>query len=263
MSMNEKPLRPTDLIFPAFAYSNPRSRAKPRQGAHIDWRKRLRRAFFPALQIYMATLVIVGFTPSFYSKPAHAAGMKPVILVHAAIMTIWILYIAVQGMLPFAGKVRLHRMLGWFGVALSVLVLVSGVQIMIQGIHDGWDPFRLGSGEAFAVIPVRDLSTFAVFVAGGVLARRGAPDAHKRLMTLATLSVIPAGLARLGAFVPEVAITVLNFAPIGAMVAFDLATRRRPLASTVVGGTFLVLATPAALAIANQPWWLDAMRAIS
>lgn len=221
------------------------------------------RGFFAAVQIYMAVLVIAGFAPSFYLKPAHALAMPPVIHLHAGVMTLWILFMAVQGVLPAAGRVRLHRTLGWSGAALAAAVLVTGVMIAVQGVHDGWDPFGLGSGEAFAAIPFRDLVTFAGFFAVGLAARKRAPEAHKRLMTLATLSVIPAGLARLGAFVPEPMIVVFNHAPIAAMIAYDLATRRRVLTSTWLGSAVLVAATPLCLAMARTEAWQDLVRALT
>jgi hypothetical protein len=225
--------------------------------------RRARRGYFALIQLYMAAVVIVGFAPSFYLKPERAMAMHPVIHVHAGVMTLWILFVAVQGVLPAQGRIRLHRTLGWFGAGLALLVLITGVMVAIQGVHDGWDPFRLGSGEAFAAIPFRDLSTFATFFVIGILTRKSAPEAHKRMMTLATLSVIPAGLARLAAFVPEPMIVVLNHAPIAAMIGWDLFTQRRVLVSTWLGSAFLVAATPVCLAMGRTEAWQDLIRALT
>jgi hypothetical protein len=221
------------------------------------------RWLFPALQLYMAAVVFIGFAPSFYLKPERALAMHPVIHVHAAIMTLWIVFMAVQGVLPSRGRIKLHRTLGWFGVGLAALVLVSGVMIAGQGVRDGWDPFKLGSGEAFAAIPFRDLATFSTFLAVGLWTRKRAPEAHKRLMTLATLSVIPAALGRLAAFTPEPVIVALNHAPMVAMVVCDLVTRRRVLTSTWLGSAYLIAATPLCLALAKTEAWQDFVRALT
>lgn len=220
-------------------------------------------SLFAWLQLYMAAVVFAGFAPSFYLKPERALAMDPVIHVHAGVMTLWILFMALQGVLPARGHVRLHRRLGWAGAAIAAGVMITGAMITVKGVHDGWDPFKLGSGEAFAAIPFRDLATFATFFLVGLATRKSAPDAHKRMMTLATLSVIPAGLARLAAFVPEVGIVALNHAPIAAMIAYDLVTRRRVLTSTWLGSAFLVAATPVCLAMAKTAWWQDLVRALT
>lgn len=218
---------------------------------------------FALLQLYMAAVVIAGFAPSFYLKPERAMAMDPVIHIHAGVMTLWILFMALQGMLPSRGRARLHRTLGWGGAGIAAGVMVTGAMITVKGVHDGWDPFRLGSGEAFAAIPFRDLSTFAGFFIVGLLTRKSAPDAHRRMMTLATLSVIPAGLARLGAFVPEPGIVILNHAPIAAMAAYDLWTRRRVLTSTWLGSAALVAATPLCIAMAKTAWWVEVVRGLT
>jgi hypothetical protein len=218
---------------------------------------------FALVQLYMAAVVFAGFAPSFYLKPERALAMDPVIHVHAGVMTLWIVFMALQGVLPARGHTRLHRTLGWWGAGLAGLVMVTGAMITVRGVHDGWDPFGLGSGEAFAAIPFRDLATFAGFFLVGLATRKSAPDAHKRMMTLATLSGIPAGLARLAAFAPEPVIVTLNHAPIAALVAIDLWTRRRVLTSTWLGSAILVAATPLCVAMAKTTEWQDLVRALT
>lgn len=234
------------------------TRQRPREAG-----RRPSLSMFAVLQLYMAAIVFVGFAPSFYLKPARALAMDPIIHVHAGVMTLWILFMAVQGVLPSRGHVRLHRALGWWGAGIAVLVMITGVMIAAYGVHHGWDPFGLGSGEAFAAIPFRDLTTFATFLVIGLATRKSAPEAHKRMLTLATLSVIPAALGRLAAFVPELAIVALNHAPIAALVVYDLVTRRRVFASTWLGSAFLIAATPVCLAMAKTEGWQDLVRALT
>jgi hypothetical protein len=226
-------------------------------------RRRAPLSVFAVIQLYMAAVVFVGFAPSFYLKPERALAADPSIHVHAGVMTLWIVLMAVQGVLPARGNTRLHRTLGWWGAGLAALVLITGVMITINGVRHGHDPFGLGSGEAFAAIPFRDLTTFAGFFAVGLITRKRAPDAHRRMMTLATLAVIPAALARLAAFTPEPMIVAINHAPIAAMVAYDLWTRRRVLTSTWLGSAILVAATPLCLAMARTQGWQELVRALT
>lgn len=251
--MTTLPLQPLDEIAVERLTSPPRSVRRRRTPFSV----------FAGLQLYMAAVVFVGFAPSFYLKPERALAMAPVIHIHAGVMTLWIVFMAIQGVLPAGGRVTLHRTLGWWGAGLAGLVLITGAMITVRGVHDGWDPFGLGSPEAFAAIPFRDLSTFAGFFVVGLLTRKTAPDAHKRMMTLATLSVIPAGLARLAAFVPEPGIVALNHAPIVVMLAYDLWTRRRVLTSTWLGSAVLVAATPLCIAMARTSEWQDLVRALT
>lgn len=226
-------------------------------------RPRRRPIFFAGLQVYMAALVFAGFGSEFAETPGKALTLAPVIHVHAAIMTLWIVFMVVQGCLPATGRLQLHRTLGWWGAGVAGLVLVTGIMVAGQGVHDGWDPFQLGSGEAFAAIPFRDLAGFTVFLAIGLAARNAAPEAHRRLMTLATLSVIPAGLARLTPLVGPDAIVVLNHAPIAALIAYDLFTRRRVLASTWMGSAALIAMTPLCIAMGRTEAWQDLVRALT
>lgn len=226
-------------------------------------RPRAPRSVFACLQLYMAAIVLAGFAPSFYLQPERAMTMHWIIHVHAGVMTLWIAFMAVQGVLPATGRTALHRTLGWWGAGVAGLVMVTGVMITVKGVHDAWDPFGLGSGEAFAAIPFRDLVTFGTFFAVGLLTRKSAPEAHKRMMTLATLSVIPAGLARMAAYTPEWGITVLNHAPIAVMIAWDLWTRRRVLTSTWLGSGFLVAMTPLCIAMSQTGWWVAGVQALT
>jgi curli biogenesis system outer membrane secretion channel CsgG len=130
------------------------------------------RGFFALVQLYMAVVVFVGFAPSFYLRPERALEMPAVIHVHAGVMTLWILFMALQGVLPARGRIDLHQRLGWCGAGLAALVMITGVMIAVRGVHDGWDPFGLGSPEAIIKTFVMKSGCFGLVDRGKGLASR-------------------------------------------------------------------------------------------
>ena len=94
-------------------------------------------------------------------------------------------------------------------------------------------------------------------VAGTGLALRRRLETHKRLMTLATIALMSAPLARIP--------WVFRAGPPGffgltdlfivAMLVYDLATRRRVHPATVWGGLVLVASQPLRLMISGTAAW--------
>ena len=106
------------------------------------------------------------------------------------------------------------------------------------------------------VIPLASVVVFTILVGLGLYYRRRA-EAHKRLMLLATIALLPPALGRirmLAAAGPQAffGITVLF---IVALVAYDYWTRRRIHAVSLWGGLFLALSFPARLALGNTHAW--------
>jgi hypothetical protein len=112
-----------------------------------------------------------------------------------------------------------------------------------------------GDPLAFMLVIVVDLLFFSIFVGAAVRYRRR-PEVHKRLMILATISILPAGVSRWpiavrhGAVIPSV---VLLF--IAAAAAFDLWTRRRVHPTTAWGGLAYVVSVPVRFAVAHTVAW--------
>jgi hypothetical protein len=111
------------------------------------------------------------------------------------------------------------------------------------------------------VIPLASVVVFAILVGLG-LCYRGRPDAHKRLMLLATLALLPPALGRiriLHAVGPQAffGVTILF---IVAVVAYDCRTRRRVHAVSLWGGLFLALSFPGRIALGHTDAWLTFAR---
>jgi hypothetical protein len=110
-----------------------------------------------------------------------------------------------------------------------------------------------------------------LFAAIGVL-NRHRPDRHKRLMLLATMSLIGPALARIvtlvvqGTGIPGVpgvvgAVILVNLF-VAALVIHDLASRGRLHPVTLWGGGLLVLTEPLRFAIGYSASWQVLARAL-
>lgn len=222
------------------------------------------RAFYSGFTVFMALVVFAGFARTYYLRPLlpapALAGQLPVtglIHVHALLFSGWMVLLVLQARLVATGRVPLHRRLGLAGVALAVLMVGVGTVTALQAVGRGVSPPGLDA-RRFLVVPLFALLVFGVLFAAAVVARRR-PQAHKRLMLLATIGLLPPALARwlifyLGLGPPVVlGVTTLFVVP---LVVWDLSTRGRLHPATLWGGLFVVLSVPARLAIAFTPGWL-------
>jgi hypothetical protein len=92
---------------------------------------------------------------------------------------------------------------------------------------------------AFTIVPFFTVIAFPVLV-GAALYYRRQPGVHKRLMLIATLELVTAGVARIPGAGSMPLFFVLTDAGLAAILVYDLITRRRPHPATVWGGMFLI-----------------------
>ena len=151
--------------------------------------------FFSGMALLMRVTVLVGFAPSYYLAGLFRAPLpSPLIHVHGALFSCWILLLVTQTSLVSAGRVDLHRRLGIAGFMLACAMggWVSGRPRM------GWfgKPVRQGGDVMFFyIIPLRDMLIFAILIFFAFRARSN-PSAHKRLILVATVALMTAALAR-------------------------------------------------------------------
>lgn len=80
---------------------------------------RLDRLFYAAMTLMLLTVVVVGFGPHFYFAAfIPTRPLRPILYVHGAVFTAWLLLFALQTSLVSAGRLRIHRRLGVIGLAL-------------------------------------------------------------------------------------------------------------------------------------------------
>ena len=188
-------------------------------------------------------MVFEGFKRSYYLKQLFGAPRLPPLLhVHGILFTLWLLLFFAQPLLVRFRRVDLHRKLGIAGgvlaAAMTVVIVLTSIQVTKSG-------FRAGPPAPieFLSLPFINILAFAVLVAAG-LWYRTRPETHKRLMTLATISILSAAFARLPIALIQSNGALGFFLPVDlvllACVAYDLIGRRKLYPAYLWGGIFLI-----------------------
>lgn len=161
--------------------------------------------FYLSLAVTCLAIALIGFAPTYWHGLATGTfrGGPPVHL-HALIFYGWLILLIVQAALAAQGRINIHRMLGRAGVALAVMLVISGMTVSIAGGIRGEDAgFGRGS-RAFMIVSWSAMIVFGTLV-WLAIANAGRPDRHRRLMFAATISMLGAPIARwfLVLFAPE------------------------------------------------------------
>ena len=151
------------------------------------------------MSLLILVVVIYGFSHTINKNLIHPSPPRPWLLyLHGTVFFSWVLFLLFQSVLVRARNVRLHRTIGWFGVALGTMIPLLGVAIAIvmerfhlRVLHDV-------SNEADLAIPLWDIACFSVTFTLAMLWRRK-PEFHKRLLLVASCALTAAAWGR----VPE------------------------------------------------------------
>ena len=203
--------------------------------------------------------VFLGFARTYYLRSHYlATALPPLLHLHGIVFTSWILLFVTQTALVAGRRINLHRRLGLGGAALAGLLVVVGLTTATLSARRN---FAAGNAGAltFLVVPFGDMLVFAVLVTAGILYRRRA-EMHKRLMLLATISILDAAISRwplaiIAAAGPRAFFGITDLF-IAAGVAYDLVSHRRVHPAYIWGGLLVVVSQPLRVAIAGTGPWL-------
>jgi hypothetical protein len=155
-------------------------------------------AFYLVMAIAVAVVVAIGFGRNLDARLLHPPMPRPPVLyLHVAVATAWVLLFVAQAALVRSRKVAWHRRLGLGGLAVGTLLPPLGIATAIvttrMGIAE--DPANGIDAMAFFAISCLDMLAFALAFALAIAWRRR-PGYHKRLMLIATCSLLSAPFAR-------------------------------------------------------------------
>jgi len=172
--------------------------AQPRPSVSVVNRlpgRRFDHLFFATTSWLMLAVVIGGFAPTYFLAGMLRAPLPSVAVhVHGAVFTLWMLLLVTQTSLVSAGRVDIHRRLGIAGFLLACLMVVVGTWAATDSlVRRAGPPGR--DALAFYIVPLSDMLIFAVFVWYAYRDRRDSPS-HKRLIYIATVSLLIAAIAR-------------------------------------------------------------------
>ena len=213
-------------------------------------------SLFLLAAVVVVTLVVLGFGPSYFYRPFVRSedSLTALVHVHGALMTAWIALFVVQVGLAGRGRIVLHRRLGQFGFILLALIVASALPTMIVAAHLGGNHMPGPALPALALV-IALLIEFTT-LAGIGLRLRGRPAVHKRLMLLAAVAAMEAGVSRLPInFGSLVAVHLANDAILVPIIAVDTYRHRR-LHPAFLWGTLFILAVQfSAIWISSTPTW--------
>jgi len=158
--------------------------------------------FFAAMGALLLLLVVLGFSQTFYLRAFFAVRpIAPRVWLHGFALTAWFMGLVLQSVLVSTRRLDIHRRIGWGFAVLALAVVATGVWITLGTVSalsaTGFDANtvqalapRIAWGNYSSVL------TFALLVGAAIVSRRS-PQAHKRLMLLASIAIISPALARI------------------------------------------------------------------
>jgi len=220
------------------------------------------RAFFTGLSLLMVLAVFVGFSRSYYLKGLYGAPELPALFhVHGLLFTTWMLFLVMQTALVATRRTPLHRRLGVAGGVLATAMTVAAMA-MTMDLARRSASAPTDAGLAFTIVPFATVIVFPVLVGIALLYRRQ-PEVHKRLMLIATLELVTAGVARIPGAGSMPLFFVLTDLGLVAILLYDVIARGRPHAATVWGGAFLIVSQYIRVTAGATAGWIAFARVLA
>ncbi len=207
--------------------------------------------FFLIYSFLPLAIVLIGFAPSLFLRVAFETPPIPLYLhLHGAILTGWFVILVVQAWLIRTRNPALHRKIGPFAAGYGFLVVGGGLMATFNAVSRDMglgvtfdldmaeiDP-ALGSGISYLTFisgvvwaNIVSVSTFAILLCSAIIWRKRT-DIHKRLILIATISILGPALARIsrleilggeqGPFIPLALLSLLAI-----IVVYDIFTLRK------------------------------------
>jgi hypothetical protein len=216
------------------------------------------RVFYSSMAILLCICVFIGFSPTYFQAGIMRAPLpSPILHIHGAVFTLWMLLFVVQAALISARRVKWHRSLGTVAFCLPPVMIVLGVIAAIDALHRG---VRIGPlpPEVSAAIPLVGIVGFTIVISASWRARRR-PDAHKRLILIATSGLVAAAFgrfpwSRIGLPPAAGAVTGLGVLLL-ILITYELVTIRRVHRSTMWAAPLVFLSVALAVPIGMTPAW--------
>jgi fumarate reductase subunit C len=218
----------------------------------------LERVFFSGMAVLLCVCVFIGFSPTYFQAGMLRAPLpSPILHVHGAIFTLWMLLFLVLAALVSAHRVKWHRSLGTVAFCLPPVMIVLGVIAALDALHRDVQIGGLDPAASFA-IPTIGIAVFTVVIYASWKARRR-PDTHKRLILLATIGLVEAAFgrfpwSRMGIPVASGAVAGLGILVL-LVIAYDLIVLRRLHRSTMWAAPLVFASGALAVPIGMTAAW--------
>ena len=214
-----------------------------------------RSRFFLLANGLLLAIVLVGFSRTLYLRTLFdVAPIPPSLYIHGAALTLWFLFALIQPSLIAAGRTSLHRTVGYTAASYAAIVVISGLTATARMASQLKSP-----NDAENIIVwgnYLSLLAFAGLVGAAVVLRRR-PESHKRLMLLASVSIVGPALGRFPLWpIFAAGLDAARNDAIGGllallalMIGYDLWSRGRPHPATWIGALGIFASIGAAVAL--------------
>ncbi len=145
----------------------------------------------------MLLVSVVAFIPSYFSPLINNTSIGPIKFVHwhALFVMLWLLLLVIQPWLVSQRKIKLHQILGVFGILIAIGVIYTSLMVQAQFMHHY---LSLNELTHAVKVPFFRLMTLLVFTACVVLSLVIKDRSwHKRLIFLGSFAILEAAFARL------------------------------------------------------------------
>jgi hypothetical protein len=213
------------------------------------------RRLYTASAVVAAIVVLVGFSRTFYLRAwFETPPLSALRYVHGALMTLWYSLFLVQVTLVSRRRIDLHRRIGVLASVIALALVAAGILTAVDFVtRMRPNPDEATGAAAVAGFDFVSLLVFSLLVAAALALRRRS-DTHKRLMTLASLSLLGPPLARL---VSDQQAVWLTYLFVLLPIVIDTWRNRRLHPAFAWGGLTILLSTQMALHYVVSASWID------
>src|SRR5215207_10129096 len=146
--------------------------------------------FYTRMAATFIAVAVIGFAPTYWLPIGRGTlAVPPIVHLHALLFFGWTVLFWRQTSLAASGNLTRHRELGVAGVAVATAMLFVGTATAIGSMKRGEAAGFGPAAHAFSIVAFTAIILFVVLIAVA-LVNVGKPDVHKRLMLVATASLL-------------------------------------------------------------------------
>jgi hypothetical protein len=205
---------------------------------------RFEKFFFSGMAVLILVAVFVGFARTYYLAGVFKAEPVPPLLhIHGAVFSSWVLLLILQASLVATGRVDLHRRLGLLGFCLACLLVILGLLVATNAMVRHFDAAEASHMQmemrAFYAFQTCDMLIFSTLIYFA-FRNRFNPPAHKRLILIATIALLDAAFGRWPIGLVSEHFQFGCYALLLILIGHDLWSTRKIHLATLWAGAFFV-----------------------
>jgi hypothetical protein len=219
------------------------------------------RRFYLFIAVLTAAIVFAGFARTFFLNGLFAKLHLPsLFILHGIVFSSWLVILVTQSALVSARQIRIHQKLGYASIAVVVAMFTLGWIMSVQAAQRGFTPPGGPPPLSFLAFQIFGLVLFTGMVGAGYLLRNR-PETHKRLMIVATVTILTPALARIFLLFNT---KLIIFKALGVQLAillicmaYDFFARKRVNSAYIWGTLAFVAFIPLSIFIGGTSAWLS------